>query len=163
MIGARGDYREALEQMPVNPDVTLTAAYRFKYGFGLNWEQEVTKDLGIFARLGWNDGHTETWAFTAIDRLAEIGFLLKGKRWCRPNDAIGLAGCVNGLSGDHRNYLGAGTQTNNGSDVFGAVSSQGYNLIGTTNGSSGWAAPSRASTSGSRSSAWTSSSSCACS
>ena len=103
-----GDYREALEQMPVNPDVTLTAAYRFKYGFGLNWEQELTKNLGLFARLGWDDGHTETWAFTAIDRLAEIGMLLKGTRWCRPNDAIGLAGCINGLSGDHRNYLGAG-------------------------------------------------------
>jgi high affinity Mn2+ porin len=103
-----GDYREALEQMPINPDVTLTAAYRFKYGFGLSWEQELTKNLGLFARLGWDDGHTETWAFTAIDRLAEIGVLLKGTRWCRPNDAIGLAGCINGLSGDHRNYLGAG-------------------------------------------------------
>jgi high affinity Mn2+ porin len=103
-----GDYLEALQQMPVNPDVTLTRAYRWKYGFGLSWDQEITKQLGMFARLGWNDGHTESWAFTAIDRLAEIGVLLKGKCWCRPNDVIGLAGCIEGLSGDHRNYLGAG-------------------------------------------------------
>jgi len=103
-----GDYREALDQMPVNPDVTLTRAYRWKYGFGLSWDQEITKELGVFGRLGWDDGHTESWAFTAIDRLAELGMLLKGKCWCRPNDVAGLAGCINGLSGDHRNYLGAG-------------------------------------------------------
>jgi len=103
-----GDYFEALQQMPVDPNVTLTRAYRWKYGFGLSWDQEITKELGIFARLGWDDGHTESWAFTAIDRLAEIGMLLKGKYWCRPNDVIGLAGSIEGISGNHRNYLGAG-------------------------------------------------------
>jgi high affinity Mn2+ porin len=103
-----GDYREAMEQMPVDPDVTLTRAYRWKYGFGLSWDQEITKDLGIFGRLGWNDGHTESWAFTAIDRVGEIGLLLKGKRWCRPNDAIGLAFDANGIAKDHRDYLAAG-------------------------------------------------------
>ena len=36
-------------------------------------EQEVTKDIGVFARLGWNDGKTESFAFTAIDRLATAG------------------------------------------------------------------------------------------
>ena len=94
--------------VPVDPDVTQTAAYRYKYGFGLSWEQEVTKQLGVFARLGGNEGHTETWAFTTIERLAEIGLLLKGKCWCRPNDLLGIAGCINGISGDHRNYLAAG-------------------------------------------------------
>ena len=103
-----GDYLESLQQMPVNPDVTATAAYRYKYGFGLSWDHELTKQWGVFARLGWNDGHTESWAFTAIDRLAELGMLLKGKCWCRPDDVVGLAGCINGLSGDHRNYLAAG-------------------------------------------------------
>jgi high affinity Mn2+ porin len=103
-----GDYREALDQMPVDPDVTLTRAYRWKYGFGLSWDQEITKELGIFGRLGWNDGHTESWAFTAIDRVGEIGLLLKGKRWCRPNDAIGLAFDANGIAKDHRDYLAAG-------------------------------------------------------
>src|SRR5262249_6478787 len=102
------DYAEALAAMPVNPDVTQTRAYRFKYGFGLSWDQELTKELGVFARLGWDDGHTESWAFTAIDRLFDIGLLLKGKCWCRPNDTVGLAFGINGLERTHRNYLAAG-------------------------------------------------------
>jgi high affinity Mn2+ porin len=103
-----GDYAEALAQMPVNPNVTLTRAYRYKYGFGMSWDQEVTKDIGIFARLGWSDGHTEAWAFTAIDRLAEGGVWINGRKWCRPNDQFGLAFNMNGLARDHRNYLAAG-------------------------------------------------------
>jgi high affinity Mn2+ porin len=103
-----GDYAEALAAMPVNPDVTATRDYRFKYGFGVSWDQELTKDLGIWARLGWADGHTEAWAFTAIDRLFDIGLLLKGRCWCRPNDFVGLAYGINGLEGTHRNYLAAG-------------------------------------------------------
>jgi high affinity Mn2+ porin len=103
-----GDYHEALQMMPVNPDVTLTRSYRYKYGFGLNVEQEVTKDLGLFLRLGWDDGHSETWAFTEIDRTASFGMLLKGRRWQRPQDQVGLAYVIDGLSQDHRNYLAAG-------------------------------------------------------
>jgi high affinity Mn2+ porin len=103
-----GDYRESIEEMPVNPDVTLTASYRFKYGFGGNWEQQVTKELGLFAKWGWNDGHTETWAFTPIDRTFALGLLLKGKAWKRPDDEVGLAGVINGIARDHRDYLRAG-------------------------------------------------------
>jgi high affinity Mn2+ porin len=103
-----GSYGEALREMPVDPNVALTRAYRVKYGFGLNWEQEVTKELGMFARLGWNDGQTESWAFTAMDRLAELGFLLKGKCWCRPNDQVGLAYAMGGLAKIHHEYLAAG-------------------------------------------------------
>jgi high affinity Mn2+ porin len=103
-----GDYAEALAAMPVNPNVTLTRAYRYKYGFGVSWNQELTKDLGIWSRLGWADGHTEAWAFTAIDRLFDIGLLIKGRCWCRPNDFIGFAYGINGLEGTHRNYLAAG-------------------------------------------------------
>ena len=103
-----GDYREAIEAMPVNPDITRTRRYRFKYGFGLNWEQELTRDLGVFSRLGWNDGHTESWAFTEVDRTAVLGLSLKGRCWCRPDDVVGLAGALNGISQDHRDYLAAG-------------------------------------------------------
>jgi high affinity Mn2+ porin len=103
-----GDYREAVVQMPVNPDITQTQSYRFKYGFGMNFEQEVTRDLGVWGRLGWNDGRTETWAFTPIDRTAALGLLLKGRCWARPSDEVGLAGVMNGLAKDHRDYLAAG-------------------------------------------------------
>jgi high affinity Mn2+ porin len=103
-----GDYREALDTMPIDPNVTLTRAYRYKYGFGLSAEQQLTKDLGMFARLGWNDGHTESWAFTPIDRTACLGFLLNGRCWCRPKDQVGLGGAINGVAQDHRSYLAAG-------------------------------------------------------
>jgi len=103
-----GNYREALEEMPVNPDITLTRAYRFKYGIGANLEQQLTRELGLFLKVGWNDGHTETWAFTEIDETAAVGLLLKGKHWRRPNDEVGLAFVINGLSREHRDYLAAG-------------------------------------------------------
>lgn len=92
------------------PDVTQTRAYSVKYGFGLNAEQEVGKDLGVFARLGWDDGQTETWEYTAIDRTAQLGLLLSGNRWGRPDDQWGLAGVINGLSSQHEAYLAAGGQ-----------------------------------------------------
>jgi high affinity Mn2+ porin len=103
-----GDYRVALQAIPVNPDITLTRAYRVKYGFGVNWEQELTKDAGRFARVGWNDGHTESWAFTEIDATAALGVLIKGTNWGRPADRLGLAVVANGLSNGHRDYLAAG-------------------------------------------------------
>ncbi len=103
-----GDYREAIQAMPVDPDVTANRAYRFKYGVGLSLEQELLKSLGAFCRLGWNDGHTESWAFTEIDRSAALGLVLKGTAWCRPNDTVGVAGVINGLARDHRDYLAAG-------------------------------------------------------
>jgi len=103
-----GNYREALALMPVNPNVTLTRAYRIKFGFGLSWDQELTKDLGVFSRLGWNNGQSETWAFTEIDETASLGMVLKGRCWCRPDDTVGVAVLCNGLSDAHRDYLAAG-------------------------------------------------------
>jgi high affinity Mn2+ porin len=103
-----GDYNEALQLMPVDPVIAKTRSYRYKYGFGLSLDQELTDDIGFFTRLGWDDGHTETWAFTEIDRTASAGFVMGGRLWCRPYDQIGLAGVLNGLSGPHREYLAAG-------------------------------------------------------
>jgi len=79
-----------------------------KTGLGLNIEQELTDDLGVFARLGWNDGKHVSWAFTEIDQTFHAGISLKGTKWGRPNDIIGLAGVVNGISSDHRAFLKAG-------------------------------------------------------
>jgi high affinity Mn2+ porin len=103
-----GKYREALAEMPVNPDITATQAYRIKYGFGLSWDQELTKDLGVFARAGWNDGQSESWAFTEIDRTVAAGVSLAGTAWRRPQDTVGVAFVANGLSNAHKDYLAAG-------------------------------------------------------
>jgi high affinity Mn2+ porin len=103
-----GNYRQALAEMPVDPDVTQTRATRAKYGFGLNFDQEVSDDLGLFGRLGWDDGQEETWAFTEIDATASLGLVLRGTRWHRPGDRVGLAYVLNGLSDAHKDYLAAG-------------------------------------------------------
>jgi len=104
-----GSYRQAVSEMPVNPDVTLTRAYgRTKYGYGINAEQKLADGIGFFARASWNDGHNETWAFTEIDRSASLGFVVDGSRFRRSNDAVGLGTAVNGLSSFHRDYVAAG-------------------------------------------------------
>ncbi len=104
-----GKYLEAIENPgPLGPDLTRTRTFRDKYGFSLTADQEITPDLGVFARLGWNDGHTETWAFTEIDRSASIGLSLRGTSWNRPDDVAGVAAVINGLAHDHRQYLGDG-------------------------------------------------------
>jgi len=104
-----GTYRVALEEMPVNPNIILTRRPdTMKYGFGLNGEQSLTPNLGAFMRLGWNDGKTEAWMFTEIDRTGQAGLQWMGKRWHRPKDVVSAAGVINGLSSDHREYLEAG-------------------------------------------------------
>lgn len=79
-----------------------------KYGFGLNLQQEITKDIGAFARYGWSDGKTEAWAFTQIDRSLSGGLSLEGRLWRRPADHVGIASVRNYLSGDDRAFLAAG-------------------------------------------------------
>lgn len=104
-----GDYRQSLEEAPSEPDVTATRAKgRLKRGWGLNAEQSITADLGAFARWSWSDGHTESWAFTEVDRSVSAGLALKGTVWTRPQDRLGAAFVQNGLSPDHRDYLAAG-------------------------------------------------------
>ena len=108
-----GSYREAIDGYLSGADpVPNIALYReqgrVKYGFGLNAEQELTRTLRVFGRLGWNDGANESYAYTEIDRTAEIGADFRGKAWHRSKDKVGAAFVVNGLSGDHRRYLALG-------------------------------------------------------
>lgn len=107
-----GTYSEAIalsNQTGGVPDVTATRKNgTLKYGAGLNVEQELIKDIGVFGRLGWNDGKTESFAFTAIDRLAQAGVSITGTRWKRPNDTVATGLTVSGISGVHRAYLARG-------------------------------------------------------
>jgi len=79
-----------------------------KTGIGINVEQELTDDIGIFARAGWNDGEHVTWAFTEIDQTLQAGVNIKGAQWKRKEDVAGIAGVLNGISSDHRAFLKAG-------------------------------------------------------
>ena len=81
------DFREvaALTQAGVFEDAVtataLTRRPRRKTGFYANLEQELTDDLGLFARASFNDGRNESLSFTDIDRSFSGGFSLKGAAW----------------------------------------------------------------------------------
>ncbi len=105
-----GTYALALlEAGPQPPDITTTRQPgTLKHGFGVNVEQQLTDGIGAFARWGWNDGRTESWAFTEVDRTASAGLQLDGALWSRSNDTAGIAYVANGLAPEHRAYLAAG-------------------------------------------------------
>lgn len=109
-----GTYRDAIKLAQTQggvPDVTATRrSGTLKYGFGVNVEQELTGDIGVFGRLGWNDGKTESFAFTAMDRLAQAGVSIAGERWHRPHDTAGTEFTAGGISGVHASYLALGGQ-----------------------------------------------------
>jgi high affinity Mn2+ porin len=107
--GKMGVYREAINQNPTAPDVDATQAYgRHKYGLGISADQYLTKDFGVFAKASYNNGKTETWAFTEIDHSLSLGAVLKGTSWKRKDDELGVAFVGNGISNDHKDYLAAG-------------------------------------------------------
>ena len=109
-----GIYRDAIakaQETGTTPDVKKDDhPGRIKWGFGLNLEQPLADEgeSGVFARLGWNDGKTESFAFTEVDRLATVGLQLSGVHWRRPRDVIGIAYAFDGLSPEHRHYLERG-------------------------------------------------------
>ncbi len=103
-----GSYQQALDS-PVRPaDIQATREYRYKYGFGLNLEQELVDGVGFFSRFGWSDGRNEAWTFADVDRTATAGFSIKGQAWRRPEDTFGLAGSINAISREHRDFFAAG-------------------------------------------------------
>jgi high affinity Mn2+ porin len=96
---------------PPGAEITIPGAafsYRSKYGFGLNWEQEIAKNVGTFARLGWQDGETAAAAFNDVDWTAQLGVSIKGAAWHRPADTFGLLGNLAGASSDQQSFLKAG-------------------------------------------------------
>lgn len=110
-----GSYREAIDEYLAGetsaPDIVATREQgRIKHGFGLNVEQELTPLLRAYGRFGWNNGRTESFAYTEVDQSVSGGIDLRGKLWHRKEDKIGVAVVSNAISGDHREYLKLGGQ-----------------------------------------------------
>jgi high affinity Mn2+ porin len=108
-----GSYRQAINNFLAGetsrPDIISTRRQgRVKYGFGLNFEQDLAEQFGIFGRLGWNDGRNESFEYTEVDRTLEFGFYVKGKAWHRANDRAGAVVAANVLTNDHARYLALG-------------------------------------------------------
>ncbi|HMH60448.1 MAG TPA: carbohydrate porin, partial [Bradyrhizobium sp.] len=103
-----GSYRETLNNPAFNLDIAQTRTGRIKYGYVVSLEQALTDEVGVFGRWSWNDGKTEIMAFTDIDASLSLGASIKGTRWGRPDDVIGIGGAINALSSDHRDFIAAG-------------------------------------------------------
>jgi len=103
-----GSYRETLDNPAFELDIAQTRRGRIKYGYVVNLEQALSDEVGLFARWSWNDGKTEIMAFTDIDASLSLGLSLKGAKWGRPDDVIGIGGAINALSRDHRDFIAAG-------------------------------------------------------
>src|SRR3569832_281445 len=109
--GRMGDYLDAVaggRAAGAGPDTALVRQYASRPGGVVNLEQQVTDDLGAFARLSFNDGSKEAYEFTEINRSAALGLSLKGMSWGRKDDTVGFAGVNNVLSESERAYFADG-------------------------------------------------------
>ena len=86
----------------------VRGADKTKYGLGINIEQELSDNTGLFMRAMQADGRTETYAFTEVDGSLSAGLVFKGNAWGRVDDGIGIALMRNMLSADRRHFLEAG-------------------------------------------------------
>jgi len=108
-----GIYRVAIDQYlegkVAKPDITNHPLQTtLKYGFGVNLEQALTPNVTAYGRFGWNNGKTESFAYTEIDQSFAGGVFLNGRKWGRAQDRFGIAAASNAISGDHREYLALG-------------------------------------------------------
>jgi len=109
--GRAGEFAAAiaLSQPTGTPaDINAVRSYSSRPGVSVNWQQQVTDSVGVFARAGWADGNVEPWDFTDIDRTVSGGVSLNGKPWGRPDDTIGIAGVINAISAVHEQFFNDG-------------------------------------------------------
>ena len=107
-------YEDALAAAPAGDAPSLDAVRtgdHVKTGIGIDAEQQVASDLGVFVRAMKADGKTETYAFTESDASLTAGLSLKGSRWSRDKDTVGLALGADAISSAHREYLERGGLT----------------------------------------------------
>ncbi len=108
-----GIYRDAIAQfqeglVPI-PEITNHPWHiTRKYGFGINLEQNLKRYVTAFARWGWYNGKTESFAYTEIDSTFNQGVGVNGALWHRKQDRAGIAFVSNGIKKDHQIYLADG-------------------------------------------------------
>ena len=109
--GRMGDYNNAVslaQQTGALPNTALVRLPASRPGAALNAQQEISGDLGAFLRLSLNDGSKEAYEFTEINKSLAAGLALKGAGWARPNDTIGAAFAIDGISKSAQNYFADG-------------------------------------------------------
>jgi high affinity Mn2+ porin len=108
-----GIYREAVANFEAGltsiPEITDHPWHvTRKYGFGVNIEQNLTRYVTAFARFGWDNGKTESFAYTEVDQTFAEGVGANGAWWHRKHDLAGVAFVSNAIKKDHQTYLADG-------------------------------------------------------
>jgi high affinity Mn2+ porin len=93
---------------PTAPDLCWVRQPNVKLGAGISVEQYVARDIGLFLRAMYSDGHTEVDAYNPADRSFSVGAVAKGTLWHRPFDVTGAGFGMSWISASHAEYLAMG-------------------------------------------------------
>ena len=108
------NYQQALNLMAINPALHPKMPWRRSgrdsrcSATTSTSSRRLADDLGVFARWSWNDGRTELSAFTDINASVSGGVSIKGTRWGRADDTVGIAGAINFISPSFASFLAQG-------------------------------------------------------
>jgi high affinity Mn2+ porin len=106
-----GEYAQAtaLAQETGEPaDIAAVRSFHTKFGAALGLQQQLAPDLGLFARMSFDQGQYEAVDFTDINQSVTLGFSASGERWKRPDDHVGAALLFNRISSDAQAFFNAG-------------------------------------------------------
>ena len=90
------------------PDICWVRKANTKMGIGINIEQGIAEDIGVFFRGMYSDGKTEVYNYMSADQSISLGTDIKGAHWGREKDSAGLGYAQSWLSKDHATYLNRG-------------------------------------------------------
>ena len=90
------------------PDLCWVRRPNVKVGVGIDVEQHVAEDIGVFVRAMYSDGRSEVDAYNSADRSFSAGAVAKGTTWHRPFDVTGVGFAMSWISKVHAEYLAMG-------------------------------------------------------
>lgn len=93
---------------PTAPDFCWVRKPNVKIGIGINLEQHILDDVGVFLRAMYADGQSEVYAYDPADRSLNFGAVAKGSTWRRPFDVTGVGYGLGWISAAHARYLKMG-------------------------------------------------------
>ena len=89
------------------------------YGYGISIDQEVTDDIGLFLRAGWQDDKAvlDTTAFS-LDSSYSVGVQVAGTLWSRNEDVAGIACGIINPSDEYKNAGGLQAKTEGHFEIY---------------------------------------------
>jgi high affinity Mn2+ porin len=109
--GRMGSYNQATQialETGSSADIAAVRKSHNRPGVSLNLEQQITEDVGAFARAGWAQGRYEAFDFTDINQTISLGASVSGRLWYRADDSLGIALARNNASTAARRFFAAG-------------------------------------------------------